>query len=42
MTQPYRMNNEEQWLESTNLDLKEGLGSESPELTGRTQAQSTL
>ena len=24
MTQPYRKNNEEQWLESTNLSLQEG------------------
>ena len=30
------MNNEEQWLESTNLDLQEGLGSESTELTSLT------
>ena len=33
LTQPYRRNNEEQWLESTNLDLQEGLGFESTELT---------
>ena len=29
-------NNEEQWVESTNLDLQEGLGSESTELTSST------
>ena len=30
------MNNEEQWLESTNLDLQEGLRFESTELTSST------
>ena len=30
------MNNEEQWLESINLDLQEGFGSESTELTSST------